>query len=115
ALAASVTGAAAGWGLLWAVAVLGKAAFRKDAMGFGDVKLLGAVGAFLGWPGVLFTVFASSLAGSLVGAVLIAARRKDMQSRIPYGPYLALGAVLWLFWGKTFWRFYLDLLQYGPG
>lgn len=109
-LLSSAVGAAVGWGLLWAVSVLGKMVFRKDAMGFGDVKLMGAIGAFLGWPAVLFTVFVSSLFGSLVGVSLIATGRKQMQSRIPYGPYLALGAAVWLFWGPALWGWYTTLL-----
>jgi leader peptidase (prepilin peptidase) / N-methyltransferase len=110
-LLASALGAGVGWALLWAVSVLGKAVFRKDAMGFGDVKLMGAIGAFLGWPAVLFTLFASSLLGSLVGLALIVFGSKRMQSRIPYGPYLALGAVLWLFWGPALVFAYIRLLH----
>jgi len=105
-------GAALGWGVLWAVAVLGKLVFRKDAMGFGDVKLLGAIGAFMGWRSVLCTIMLSSLAGSMVGLALVAAQRKEMQSKIPYGPYLALAAVVWLLWGPALWQAYISLL--GP-
>jgi len=107
-LKASATGAAAGWGSLWAIAVLGKFIFRKDAMGFGDVKLLGAIGAFLGWQAVIFTVALSSLVGSLVGIALVALRKREMQSRIPYGPYLALAALLWILWGSGWWEAYLN-------
>lgn len=106
----SLIGAAAGGGLLWSIAVVGKAVFKKEAMGFGDVKLMGAIGAFFGWRAVLFTVMASSLAGSVVGIGLVLARRKELQSRIPYGPYLSLAALIWLLWGPAIWAGYLSLL-----
>lgn len=109
----SLIGLALGVGLLWTVAILGKAVFKKDAMGFGDVKLLGALGAFLGWQAVLFTVFLSSLIGSLVGIWLIVSGRKAWQSRIPYGPYLALGAVVWILWGVAWVELYLNWLGQG--
>jgi leader peptidase (prepilin peptidase)/N-methyltransferase len=106
----SLTGAALGWGLLWLVAIAGRVAFRREAMGFGDVKLLGAIGAFLGWRAVLFSIVASSLAGSLVGLALVAGGRKHMRSRIPYGPFLALAAVTWILWGPTLCAAYLRIL-----
>jgi len=108
-LAWSAIGAAVGWSVLWGVGYVGTLIFKKDAMGFGDVKLLGAIGAFLGVKAVLFTLMLSSLAGSIVGIALVLAGRKEMQSRIPYGPYLALAAVLWIFWGPALWQGYLDL------
>ncbi len=106
----SLIGLAAGFGSLWAVAVLGEFAFKKEAMGFGDVKLMGAIGAFFGWQAVLFTLIAASFSGTLVGVTLILSRRKEMQSRIPFGPYLALGSLLWMFWGTRLWEAYLNLL-----
>lgn len=112
ALFLSALGAAVGWGLLWLVGVVGTMIFRKDAMGFGDVKLLGAIGAFLGWPAVIFTIVVSSFFGSVVGLFLVLSGRKALQSRIPYGPYLALAAVLWILWGQAWLRAYVDLITF---
>jgi len=105
----SALGGALGFGILWTVGYVGTLIFRKEAMGFGDVKLMGAIGAFLGWRAVLFTLVVSSLVGSAVGITLVCAGKKEMQSRIPYGPYLALGAVLWILWGQALWNVYLDI------
>ncbi len=104
-------GVLAGSGVLWGAAILGKLAFKKDAMGFGDVKLLGAIGAFLGLKAIFFTILVSSLLGSVVGITLVLTGRKEMQSRIPYGPYLALAAVLWILWGPVLWEGYLNLFR----
>jgi len=104
----SLTGLGLGFGLLWLVAVFGKFVFKKDAMGFGDVKLLGAIGAFIGWQGVVFTIMVSSLIGSVVGLTLIFFGNREWQSRIPYGPYLAGAAVIWILWGPYWWSLYVD-------
>jgi len=104
----SIIGLAAGFGSLYVIGEIGRLLLKKEAMGFGDVKLLGAIGAFLGWDGVLFTVLVSSLAGSFVGILLIALRRNEWQGRIPYGPYLAAGAVAWILGGSELWAWYVD-------
>ena len=106
----SVLGLAIGFCLLRAVAYLGEMAFKKEAMGFGDVKLMGAIGAFGGWQAVVFSILISSLVGSVVGISLVLYKGRDWQSRIPYGPYLALAAVLWFIWGREWWAWYLALL-----
>jgi leader peptidase (prepilin peptidase)/N-methyltransferase len=110
----SVCGAAAGGGLLWAVGGVGSFIFKKEAMGLGDVKLLAAIGAFFGWRAILFTVMVSSFVGTIVGLALVLRGRKKMKSRIPYGPYLAMGAVVWVLYGAAIWEWYYNLF-YLPG
>jgi leader peptidase (prepilin peptidase)/N-methyltransferase len=73
----------------------------REAMGLGDVKFMAAIGAFIGWQGAVFSLMASSLIGSVVGIVLIVLRKREWSSRMPYGPYIALAAVIWLFGGKN--------------
>jgi leader peptidase (prepilin peptidase) / N-methyltransferase len=84
-----VLGAAVGFGLLWAVGAAGTWAFKEEAMGGGDVKMMAMVGAFLGWQGVLLTVFLGAVAGSAVFVPLHLAGRKKL---VPFGVFLAIGA-----------------------
>jgi leader peptidase (prepilin peptidase)/N-methyltransferase len=76
-------------------------------MGLGDVKFMAAIGAFLGWQAVVFSLMVSSFIGSLVGVTLILARKQAWSSRLPYGPYIALAAAIWIFWGKEFVEWWL--------
>ena len=78
-------------------AVTSSLVLPREAMGFGDVKFMAAIGAFLGWPAVVFSLMVSALIGSVVGVSLILCKRREWSSRIPYGPYIALAAVIWLF------------------
>jgi leader peptidase (prepilin peptidase)/N-methyltransferase len=82
-------------------AVTAEIVLPREAMGFGDVKFMGAIGAFLGWQAVVFSLLVSSVLGSIVGVTLIIMRRREWSSRIPYGPYIALASIIWLFCG---WR-----------
>jgi leader peptidase (prepilin peptidase)/N-methyltransferase len=72
----------------------------REAMGFGDVKFMGAIGAFIGWQGAIFALMVSSIIGSAVGVTLILMKRREWSSKIPYGPYIALAAAIWIFCGK---------------
>ncbi len=96
----SSLGLATGLGLLWLVGALGKLILKREAMGLGDVKLLGAIGAFLGWEGVLFAIFVAALLGSVIGLVLIAGGQHTLQARMPFGPYLATATIVWLLGGS---------------
>ena len=107
----SLGGLSAGFLGLWALSWLASKAFKKEAMGFGDVKLLGAVGAFFGPVAVLFTVIVSSFVGALAGGLLILRGKAKLGgfTAVPYGPFLALGAVTWMFWGPRVVNWYLHL------
>ena len=72
----------------------------REAMGLGDVKFMGAIGAFIGWQGVVFSLMMSSMIGAATGVALIILRRREWSSRMPYGPYIALAAAIWIFGGK---------------
>lgn len=110
ALLRSVIGLCTGFGILYLVAILGKLAYKKEAMGFGDVKLLGAVGALFGWKGALFTLFGGAFLGSVIGVFLIWRGKRELQGRIPFGPFLAAAALLWLFFGEEIINWYFSLL-----
>ena len=78
-------------------AVSAEIVLPREAMGFGDVKFMGAIGAFLGWQATVFSLMVSSMIGSLVGISLIVMRRREWSSRLPYGPYIAVAATIWVF------------------
>ena len=83
----------------------------REAMGRGDLKFLASIGAFLGWRAVLFAVFAGSLLGSLVGLVTLVIGKRVWSAKLPFGPYLALGALIWLFYGEPLVRWYTGLMN----
>ena len=107
----SFIGAVVGGGFLYAVGAVGKKIMQKEVMGFGDVKLLALIGAFIGWKLTLLTIILSSFAGTLIGVMLIATRKAEWQSQIPFGPYIVLGALISFFVGNNILEWYLGFFQ----
>ena len=88
--------------------------FKRDAMGFGDVKFIACIGAFLGWEAVLFTVMSASFLGAIIGGLPLLIGKREWSAKIPFGPYLSLGALLWLFHGPELVAWYLALTAPAP-
>jgi len=105
----SLVGVLVGGGFFWLVAEVGFRVLKQEAMGGGDIKLIAMIGAFVGWQGVLLTIFLASLAGSAVGLSFMAFKGWGRKTPIPFGPFLALGAVLALFFGAPIWEWYVGL------
>ena len=108
----SLGGMAGAFFFLWGVGAIFSKLFRKEALGFGDVKLIGAVGAFFGPWAALFTVILSSVVGSVAGVALMVRGRAKLGgfTAVPYGPFLAIGALVWMYWGPALLGWYLRLL-----
>jgi leader peptidase (prepilin peptidase)/N-methyltransferase len=103
-------GTLVGGGILWVVAWGYALATGREGMGGGDIKLLAMIGAFLGWQGVLLSLLLASFIGSIVGVGWMVARGADSKLAIPFGPFLALGALVTLFWGDDIIRWYVSTL-----
>ncbi len=108
-LQSAVIGAIAGYLTLWSVYWLFKLTTGKEGMGFGDFKLLAAIGAWLGWQMLPLTILLSSLVGAVVGIALILFAGHGRQVPIPFGPYLAGGGLIALFWGREITQAYLGV------
>jgi leader peptidase (prepilin peptidase)/N-methyltransferase len=104
----SLIGLLAGGGSLLLVAWTYSLIAKKEGMGGGDIKLLAMIGAWVGWKGVLLTIFAASAIGTLSGLLVMFKSKKNMKLAIPFGPFLSIGAIIHLFFGKEliFWYFY---------
>ena len=109
----SLGGLAFGFGLLWLVRFLGSKAFGREAMGLGDVFLMGAVGAIFGPVAVLVTLILSSVFGSVIGVgmILMSKAKLGRMVEIPYGPYICLGCLAWMFYGPELVSLYLNLFK----
>ena len=110
-LHSAVLGAVFGYLALWCVYWLFKLATGKEGMGYGDFKLLAALGAWLGWQMLPLIILLSSLVGAAIGIALMVAARHGRNVPIPFGPYLAGGGLIALFWGQTLTQSYLQLLS----
>jgi leader peptidase (prepilin peptidase)/N-methyltransferase len=108
-LQGAVIGVIAGYLSLWAVYWLFKLATGKEGMGYGDFKLLAAIGAWLGWKMLPVVILLSSLVGAIIGIGLIVFARHGRNTPIPFGPYIAAAGLIALFWGETINRTYLQL------
>src|SRR5579871_44052 len=108
-LRSAVIGAAAGYLILWSVYWVFKLATGKEGMGFGDFKLLAAIGAWLGWKMLPFVILGSSLVGAVVGIALIVLAKRGREVPIPFGPYLAAAGAAALFVGDRVVNYYLNV------
>ncbi|WP_420467127.1 prepilin peptidase [Panacagrimonas sp.] len=104
---AAIAGAAAGYLMLWSIFWAFKLVTGKEGMGYGDFKLMGALGAWLGWQALPQIVLLSAVVGAAVGIALMAARKAEWSSRIPFGPYIAGAGWIALIWGETINTLYL--------
>ncbi len=96
----ALLGIAVGGGTIWAIRIVGTWAFRQEAMGFGDVKLMGFLGGFIGWDEALLCIFLAAFIGSVAGMAMKYSGRVGKYGHIPFGPYLALGAYFCLLFGE---------------
>jgi leader peptidase (prepilin peptidase)/N-methyltransferase len=106
-------GILAGGGILYIVALFYYFIRRHQGMGGGDIKLLAMIGAATGVKGVFFTLFTGSVFGTLggVGAMMLTGRAQKTQTKIPFGPFLSLGTILYIFWGDPVIRWYINFLR----
>jgi leader peptidase (prepilin peptidase)/N-methyltransferase len=107
----AILGVLTGGGFLWAVAYFYYVLRKEEGMGGGDIKLLAWIGAVLGWSSIPFTILVSSLIGTVGGLALLLKSKKDLKTVIPFGPYLSVAALIYIFWGQelAFWYFELFL------
>lgn len=102
-----------GGGFLWGMAYVYYLLTKQEGMGGGDIKLLAWIGALLGWKAIPFVIMSSAIVGSVVGLITARKQNAGLKTVIPFGPYLALGAVLYLFGGETIALWYVDLFLPG--
>jgi leader peptidase (prepilin peptidase) / N-methyltransferase len=107
----ALIGILAGGGILYAVAAGYQLITGRDGMGGGDIKLLAMIGALIGWQGVLFTIFFSSISGTIVGLLLTLPAGGSLKRRLPFGPFLAAGAIAYIFLGTELIQWYLGFAR----
>jgi len=94
-----------GGGVLLAIAFIYELLTKREGMGGGDIKLLAMIGGFLGWKSLIFILLFSSLLGAIVGIAVMIIKKQDMKYAVPFGPFLSVAAVAYLFWSDAFMRF----------
>ena len=102
---------AASGGLLSLFAILGSKLFKRDALGWGDVKYIAAIGACLGWKGAYFTLLFGSITGALAGIAMVIFHKKDFKGNISFGPFLAVGTYLWMLFDKEIMLLYETIFR----
>ena len=108
---ASLVGILVGGGTLYLIAWGYQLITKKEGMGGGDIKLLGMIGAFIGWQGVLFTIFVASAVGTISGLLVMLHQKKGLKLAIPFGPFLSIGAIAYVFMGSALITWYFNLLM----
>ncbi|MFZ0241769.1 MAG: A24 family peptidase [Desulfobacterales bacterium] len=106
----ALLGIVIGGGSLFLVALVYHLLTRQEGMGGGDIKLLAMIGALIGWKGVLFTIFVSSAVGTVTGLAIMAATRQNMKLAVPFGPFLSIGALVYVFAGPQLIGWYFRLM-----
>jgi leader peptidase (prepilin peptidase)/N-methyltransferase len=105
----ALLGAILGAGMLFLVAEVYLRLRKVEGLGMGDVKMMGMVGAFVGWKGVLLTLFLGSLSGTLVGIVVMASSKADLRTKLPFGTFLGMGAIATVYFGERLIGWYTSL------
>jgi leader peptidase (prepilin peptidase) / N-methyltransferase len=105
----SLIGIVIGGGVLFAIGEIYMKVRGIEGMGMGDVKMLGMIGAFLGWQGVLVTLVLASLSGAIVGGIMLATQKGDMKYQLPFGTFLSAAALVASLYGEALIRWYLSL------
>ena len=105
----SILGIIIGGGIILSIGLTGSLIFKKEAMGGGDVKLAAMIGAFLGWKYTIISLLLGFISGALAGIFLILSRIKSKEDMVPFGPFIALGSIITLLWGKNILSWYTGL------
>jgi leader peptidase (prepilin peptidase)/N-methyltransferase len=110
ALLYSLFGACIGAGSLWLIGWIAKVFMKKEAMGLGDVKLMGMVGAWLGWKAAIGSIMLASVLGAVIGICFVMMRKLYLESRLAFGPFLSIGVFVFMMWGDSLLAWYSKLL-----
>ncbi len=106
----SLAGILIGGGSLYTIAWIYTLITKREGMGGGDIKLLAMIGAFIGWQGVIFTIFTASALGTAAGLIQMIISRSNMKLAIPFGPFLSMGAITFIFFGRALIAWYFGML-----